>query len=61
MEHLDFGIDSAPDYPRPDLLEDVRLRQAIATCIDRQRIVDQVYLGQAVAMHSYIPLIIPLS
>jgi len=54
-EHLDFGIDSAPDYPRPDLLEDVRLRQAVARCIDRQRIVDQVYLGQAVVMHSYIP------
>ena len=54
-EHLDFGINSATDYDRPDLLEDVRLRQAIARCIDRQQIVDQVYLGQAVVMHSYVP------
>ena len=54
-EHLDFGINPAPDYDRPDLLEDVQVRQAIARCIDRQQLVEEVYLGQAVVMHSYVP------
>ena len=54
-EHLDFGINPAPGYDRPDLFEDVRLRQAIARCIDRRQIVEKVYAGQAVVIHSYVP------
>ncbi|MBN1136054.1 MAG: hypothetical protein JXM73_05690 [Anaerolineae bacterium] len=54
-EHLDFGIDPAPDADRPDLFENARLRQAMAKCIDRRQVVERAYLGQAVVMHSYIP------
>ncbi len=54
-EHLSFGVNPVPDYDRPDLLADVQVRQAIARCIDRQQIVDEVYLGRAVVVHSYVP------
>jgi len=54
-EHLDFGISSAPGYDRPNYFQDVRMRQAVAQCIDRERMVDQVYAGRGMVMHSYIP------
>ena len=45
-ELLAFGISPANDYERPDFFEDVRVRQAIALCIDRQAVANQV-LGPA--------------
>jgi len=54
-EHLDFGIDPAGRVRRPDFFGDVRVRQAVALCVDRERIARGVlpYGGAAVA-HSYV-------
>lgn len=56
-EHVDFGINSTPEYEatRPDFFEDLRMRQAIAMCLDRQAVVDELLLGMSVVIHSYIP------
>jgi peptide/nickel transport system substrate-binding protein len=56
-EHVDFGINPEPGYAatRPDFFEDVRMRHAIAMCLDRQSIVDELLYGRSVVIHSYIP------
>ena len=56
-EHVDFGINSVEEYAasRPDFFEDLRMRQAIAMCLDRQSVVDELLLGKSVVIHSYIP------
>ncbi|MBN1304833.1 MAG: hypothetical protein JXA13_10395 [Anaerolineales bacterium] len=63
MERLDFGIlPSAYDDPyafatinaRPDILSDVRTRQAVALCLDRQKVVDTVLYGLSVVPDTYI-------
>lgn len=54
-EHLDFGINPVDDYDRPDFFEDVRVRQAIAMCVDRQSVVDTLLHGRSVVMDTYIP------
>lgn len=54
-EHVDFGINPVETYDRPDFFEDVRVRQAVAMCLDRQAVVDSVMLGRSKVMHSYIP------
>jgi peptide/nickel transport system substrate-binding protein len=56
-EHVDFGINPVEEYAdtRPDLFEDVRIRQAIAMCLDRQTVVDELLYGKSVVIHSYIP------
>ena len=63
-EHIDFGINSWEDYGdghgRPDWFEDVRVRQAMALCTDRQRMVDEIYYGRSQIMHTYIPINHPL-
>ena len=54
-EHLDFGIDSAEGVQRPDFFQDVRVRQAIALCVDRERIAREALpYGEATVVHSYI-------
>jgi peptide/nickel transport system substrate-binding protein len=45
-ELLAFGISPAADYERPDFFEDVRVRQAVAQCIDREAVARDV-LGPA--------------
>jgi peptide/nickel transport system substrate-binding protein len=40
---------------RPDFFGDVRTRQAIAMCIDRQRIVDEITMGLSPVMDTYVP------
>ena len=51
MERLDFGIrpasydDGIDLNDRPNLLADIRTRQAIAYCLNRQAVVDDVLLG----------------
>jgi peptide/nickel transport system substrate-binding protein len=60
-EHADFSIGHA-DYDdgyqagrdRPDLFGDVRTRQAIALCIDRQRLVDELLHGKSRVPDSYL-------
>lgn len=60
-EHLDFGINPIPGYDRRgDFFEDPRVRRAIAHCIDRQQIVDEVTFGLSVVSDAYIPPSHPL-
>jgi len=47
-EHIDFNLD------RPQFADKV-VRQAIATAINRQNIVDQAYLGKTVILHTFLP------
>jgi peptide/nickel transport system substrate-binding protein len=54
-EHADFGINPVGSYTRPDFFEDVRTRQAIAHCMDRQAVVDRVMLGQSIVPDTYLP------
>ena len=67
MEQLAFGIRPAvydngynPDYDRPDYFGDVRVRQAVAMCIDRQKVVDTVLYGLSSIPASYVPAEYPL-
>jgi peptide/nickel transport system substrate-binding protein len=52
---IDFGIEPVTAYRRADFFGDVRVRQAIAQCIDRWSIVDEVTYGRGVALDSYLP------
>jgi peptide/nickel transport system substrate-binding protein len=63
FEHLDFGVNPAPDYAvsRPDWFEDVRVRQALTMCTDRQRIVDEALSGVSELFHAYVPPDHPLN
>ncbi len=63
FEHLDFGIQPGPGYRRPagnDLFEEVRVRQAMAYCIDRELVIDQAYFGVGSPPDSYVSLGHPL-
>lgn len=60
-EQIDFGITPASDYRRSDFFEDVRVRQAIALCIDRRAMVDEVTYGRGALLDSYLPPTHPLS
>lgn len=57
FEHLTFGVDSFGDYGdgngRPDWFQDVRVRQALALCTDRQGIMAQTMYGQSEVWDSY--------
>ena len=63
MEQLAFGIrpavydnTSKTTYTnRPDYLGDVRVRRAIAMCIDRQKVVDTVLQGLSKVPVSFVP------
>jgi peptide/nickel transport system substrate-binding protein len=54
-ELLAFGISPDPSHARPDFFEDVRVRQAIALCIDRQSVANQVVGPSGRVLHSYLP------
>jgi len=54
-ELLAFGISPGSGYDRPDFFEDVRVRQAIALCIDRQTIAQQVMGPIGRMLHAYLP------
>jgi peptide/nickel transport system substrate-binding protein len=54
-ELLAFGISPAGDYQRPDFFEDVRVRQAIAQCIDRETVAEEAFARGEPALHSYLP------
>ncbi len=45
---------------RPDILADPRTRQAIALCLDRQKVVDTVLFGQSSVPLSFVPTDHPL-
>jgi peptide/nickel transport system substrate-binding protein len=59
-EQIDFGITPISDYRRPDFFGDVRVRQAVAQCIDRWAIVDEVVYGHSIVPDSYLPPMHPL-
>jgi len=54
-EHVDFGIMPTEEYDRPDFFSDLRMRKAVAHCLDRQSVVDTVLYGRSVVISSYIP------
>jgi len=54
-EHLDFGITPVETYDRPDFFGDVRVRQAVAYCLNRQEVIDTILYGRSVTIASYIP------
>ena len=61
-EHADFGIVPASyddgynaSIDRPKIFDDVRTRQAIAICMDRQAVIDTVLLGQSIVLDTYLP------
>lgn len=64
FEHIDFGVDSYGDYGddvgRPDWFEDVRVRQAMTMCTDRQSMVDNILFGRSEVIHTYVPTVHPL-
>jgi peptide/nickel transport system substrate-binding protein len=57
----DDGYNSTGLNPdRPDIFGDERTRQAIAYCLDRQKVVDTVLLGLSTVPDSYLPFDHPL-
>ncbi|MFQ6100603.1 MAG: peptide ABC transporter substrate-binding protein [Anaerolineae bacterium] len=55
-EHLDFGIEPASWVNRPDFFGDERVRQAVALCVDRERIASEAFpYGEVAVAHSYVP------
>jgi peptide/nickel transport system substrate-binding protein len=54
-ELLAFGISPSLEHDRPDFFEDIRVRQAIALCVDRQEIVQQVLGPSGRVMDSILP------
>ncbi len=60
-EHLDFGIESATWDNRSNFFGEERVRQAIAMCIDRERIAGEVFsYGDSAVAHSYVAAEHPL-
>jgi peptide/nickel transport system substrate-binding protein len=49
-----FGIDTLNDQ-RVDFFDSVEVRQAIAMCIDRQKIVDELLFGISIVPDTYVP------
>jgi len=60
MERIDFNLSHASRSPSTLLLSDVRTRQAIAACIDRQGLVEEASLGFSAVVDSYLPSSHPL-
>jgi peptide/nickel transport system substrate-binding protein len=54
-ELLAFGISPNRDYERPDFFEDVRVRQGVALCIDRQALAEQAVGTSGRVLDSYVP------
>jgi peptide/nickel transport system substrate-binding protein len=51
----DDGYNATAGQDRPDLFGDKRTRQAIALCLDRQKVVDTVLFGLSQVPDSYLP------
>jgi peptide/nickel transport system substrate-binding protein len=62
-EHIDFSLQPSETwrgFSSIDAFQDVRLRQAVALCLDRQRVVDEVFAGRSFVPDSYLPTVHPL-
>lgn len=57
FEHIVFGVNPVFAYAnnRPDWFEDVRVRQAIALCTNRQRLADELMGGRVTVMDTFVP------
>ena len=51
----DNGYNPATQKDRPDIFGDERTRQALALCLDRQKVVDTVLFGLSQVPDSYLP------
>jgi peptide/nickel transport system substrate-binding protein len=51
----DNGYNPATQKDRPDIFGDTRTRQALAMCLDRQKVVDTVLFGLSQVPDSYLP------
>lgn len=62
FQHIDFAVDTYGDYTdtRYDWFEDVRVRQAMTMCTDRQSMVDNLLFGRSEIISTYIPSVHPL-
>lgn len=63
FEHLDFGLLPVEDYRRAagsEVFADLRVRQGIAQCIDRQQLINQLLNGVGEVPASYVPSSHPL-
>ena len=62
FEHIDFALATAPGFAdtRPAWFEDIRVRQAMAYCTDRQRMVDELFYGLTEVAHTIVPSAHPL-
>ncbi|MBK8988931.1 MAG: hypothetical protein IPM39_23145 [Chloroflexi bacterium] len=62
FEQIAFGIEPIKEYAstRPPWFTDVQVRQAITSCIDRQRMVDELLDGRAELLHTFTPAEHPL-
>ena len=58
-EHADFGI-LPMDESEPPIFAAREIRQAVAMCIDRQRIVDELFYGISSVPLTYVPNFHPL-
>lgn len=58
-EHANFGI-TAADTSQPALFQLKETRQAIAMCIDRQRMAEELFFGQSLVPDTYVPPTHPL-
>jgi len=56
----DNGYNASARQDRPDIFGDVRTRQAIALCLDRQKVVDTVLFSLSQVPDSYLPADHPL-
>ena len=64
-EHADFNMSPIEGYAGfagwgedgdgNTTWDDLRLRQAVAMCMDRQAVVDTVFFGQSITINTYIP------
>lgn len=63
-EAISLGVNSWDNYGdgrgRLDWFEDVRVRQALALCLNRQRMVGVLFNGRSTLMHAQIPAVHPL-
>ncbi|HWQ83847.1 MAG TPA: peptide ABC transporter substrate-binding protein [Anaerolineales bacterium] len=62
-EHLDFGIEAYDPaaLANPTLFQSPQLRQAIATCIDRERLANELFFGISDVPVTYVPPTHPLA
>lgn len=59
-EHLDMRLLPDDSGLRPDFFSDRRMREAIAMCLDRERVVRELFYGYSPIMASYVPREHPL-